>query len=68
MTIQAVNPNSKPLFGPNKPQFEERIFDTDGSLLRAACVCVKDSSEQEVFSEFQKVPKSRKLILNDNAY
>ena len=51
MTIQAVNPNSKPLFGPKKTQFEERIFDTDGSLLRAACVCVKDSSEQEVFSE-----------------
>lgn len=32
---------------------EDRIYDRDGYWLRAACVCVKDHSENEVCLFFQ---------------
>ena len=41
---------SKPLFRKVELSIEEsqRIYDSNGFLLRAATVCVKDSSESEV--------------------
>ena len=41
---------SKPLFRKVKLPIEEsqRIYDSNGFILRAATVCVKDSSESEV--------------------
>ena len=42
---------SKPLFAAFRKvelPIEERIYDSNGFLLRAATVCVKDSSESEV--------------------
>ena len=52
---------SKPLFAAFRKvelPIEERIYDSNGFLLRAACVCVKDSSENEVNYTFFQILKN----------
>ena len=40
---------------------EDRIYDRDGYWLRAACVCVKDHSENEVRKKFVRSQLSSSL-------